>query len=63
MPAKSVAQQQASAIAEHEPRKLYARNRGLLSMDKSELSKFASTKHRGLPKRKQKKRSMKSRRK
>ena len=50
MPAVSREQQQAAAIAEHAPGKLYARNRGMLSMSKKELHKFASTK--GLGKRK-----------
>ena len=49
MPAKSVAQQQAMAIAEHEPSKLKGKNRGLLKMKKSDLHDFASTKHAGLP--------------
>lgn len=49
MPAKSEAQQQAMAIAEHHPSKLYKRNRGLLKMSKEKLSEFASTKHKGLP--------------
>lgn len=44
MPAVSRNQQVAAAIAEHEPEKLYTRNRGMLSMGKNELSKFASTK-------------------
>jgi len=52
MPAKSVAQQQAMAIAKSAPGKLYSRNKGLLRMSKSKLSEFASTKHKGLPSRK-----------
>lgn len=51
MPSKSEDQQQAMAIAEHEPGKLYARNKGLLSMSKKQLHEFASTKTAGLPKR------------
>lgn len=51
MPAKSRAQQQATAIAKHAPGKLYKRNRGLLKMSKEELHKFAATKRRSLPKR------------
>lgn len=43
MPAKSVAQRKAAAIAEHHPRKLYKRNRGLLSMSKAQLSHYAAT--------------------
>ena len=49
MPAKSVAQRRAIAIAEHEPGKLYARNKGLLSMDKSDMHDFAASKEKGLP--------------
>lgn len=51
MPAKSVAEQEAMAIAEHEPGKLFARNRGLLKMSHSQLHDFAATSHRGLPQR------------
>jgi hypothetical protein len=40
------------AIAEHNPSKLYARNRGLLKMSHSQLHDFASTPRKGLPKRK-----------
>ena len=49
MPAKSKAQQQAMAIAEHHPSKLYKKNRGMAKMSKEELHKFASTKTKGLP--------------
>lgn len=49
MPAKSKAQQEAMAIAEHAPGKLYKRNAGLLKMSKSQLSDFASTPRKGLP--------------
>jgi len=59
VPAVSRAQQQATAIAEHHPGKLYKRNRSLLKMKKKDLHKFASTSHRGLPKRKNKSRNMK----
>jgi hypothetical protein len=38
------------AIAEHHPEMLYARNRGLLKMAKSELHDFASTKESKLAK-------------
>jgi hypothetical protein len=51
MPAVSEAQRTAMAIAEHNPGKLYARNRGLLKMSKPKLSEFASTKSNGLPRR------------
>ena len=52
MPATSKAQQQAMAIAEHSPGKLYARNKGLLKMTHQQLHDFASTARKGLPKRK-----------
>lgn len=44
MPAQSEKQRVAMAIAEHEPNKLYERNKSLLSMAKSKLHEFA-TKH------------------
>ncbi len=50
MPAKSKDQQIAMSIAEHEPNKLYARNKGLTKMSKKQLSEFAGTKRTGLPK-------------
>lgn len=49
MPAVSRAQQIAMAIAEHDPDKLNDRNKGLLSMSKSQLHDFASTPSKGLP--------------
>jgi hypothetical protein len=52
MPATSKAQQEAFAIAEHSPGKLYAKNRGLLKMGKAKLSEFASTPRKDLPERK-----------
>lgn len=55
MPATSKAQQQAMAIAEHTPDKLYARNKGMAQMSKSQLHDFASTPRKGLPKKKGKK--------
>jgi hypothetical protein len=55
MPATSKAMQEAMAIAEHNPSKLYKRNRGMLSMSHSQLHDFAATKRKGLPKRKGKK--------
>lgn len=51
MPAVSKAQQIAMAIAEHNPKKLYGRNRGLLKMSKGQLHDFAATPRRGLPER------------
>ena len=49
MPAVSQAQQQAMAIAEHNPSKLNKKNRGLLKMSHGQLHDFASTKRKGLP--------------
>jgi len=54
MPAKSKAQQIAMAIAEHNPSKLYARNKGLTKMSHKQLHDFAATKRKGLPARKMK---------
>ena len=48
MPAESKAQRRAIAIAEHNPAKLYERNKGLLKMSKEEMHKYASTKEEGL---------------
>ena len=50
MPATSKSQAIAAAIAEHQPGKLYARNKAMLGMTHKELHKFASTKRKGLPK-------------
>lgn len=44
MPAESIAQRQAMAIAEHAPQKLYKRNAGLKKMSHQQLHDFASTK-------------------
>lgn len=49
MPAESKAQQIAMAIAEHEPEKLYARNKGLKEMSHKQLHEFASTPRKNLP--------------
>lgn len=54
VPAKSVAQRRAIAIAEHAPGKLYQRNKGLLSMDREDMHDFAATSEKGLPKKKRK---------
>jgi hypothetical protein len=51
MPAKSRAQRVAMAIAEHEPGKLFKRNKGMLKMGKKSLHDFASTPEKGLPER------------
>jgi hypothetical protein len=47
MPAVSTKQRQLMAIAEHHPTKVYAKNRGVLKMAKSQLHDYAATK--GLP--------------
>ena len=52
MPSLSKAQQEAMAIAEHSPGKLYAKNKGLLKMSHKQLHDFAATKRKGLPERK-----------
>ena len=49
MPSVSKKQQIAMAIAEHEPSKLYARNKGLTKMSHSQLHDFAATPRKGLP--------------
>lgn len=49
MPAKSVAQRRAIAIAEHHPEELYARNAGLAKMTKSQMHDFAAVKEKGMP--------------
>ena len=37
------------AIAEHNPSKLYSRNKSLKKMSKGQLHDFSSTKEKGLP--------------
>jgi hypothetical protein len=49
MPAKSIAMQQAAAIALHHPSKLSKKNRSLKRMSPEQLREFASTPHAGLP--------------
>ena len=51
MPAKSVAQQQLMAIAEHNPKKLYKRNKAVLKMSKKQLRDYATTPSKTLPQR------------
>ncbi len=65
MPSVSKDQRIATAIAEHEPNKLYKRNRGLLKMSHKQLHDFASTPDKGLPTRvthEQVKKAMKNKR-
>jgi len=52
MPSVSKAQQKAMAIAEHDPGKLYKRNRGLLGMNHQQLHDFAATDTKDLPQKK-----------
>ena len=52
MPAVSTAQRRAMAIAEHHPSELFARNRGLKEMAHEQLHEFASTREKGLPRKK-----------
>ena len=52
MPAKSKAQRRVMAIAKHHPSKLYKRNKGLKKMSKTQLGHFATTKEKGLPRKK-----------
>ena len=49
MPSVSKKQQIATAIAEHDPGKLYSRNKSLLGMSHSQLHDFAATPRKGLP--------------
>lgn len=49
-PAVSKKQRKAMAIAEHEPGKLYKRNKATKGMSKDQLHDFASTAEKGLPK-------------
>lgn len=60
MPAPSRAMQQASAIAEHQPEKLYKRNRSLLGMTKGQLHDYASTPSGNLPEHSDKSGALKS---
>lgn len=55
MPALSKAQRRAMAIAEHEPKKLYKKNKAMLKMSKGQLHDFAATKEKGLVRRKKEK--------
>lgn len=53
MPAVSREQRQAMAIAEHEPEKLYKKNRGLLKMSKEQLHDYTNTTDEEIRKQKQ----------
>lgn len=49
MPSTSKAQQSVMAMAEHNPKKLFPANRGVLKMSHDQLHDFASTPTRSLP--------------
>lgn len=49
MPSITEKQRVAMAIAEHEPDKLYKRNRGMLKMSHEQLSDFARKSTKGSP--------------
>jgi hypothetical protein len=49
MPAVSQKQQIAMAIAEHDPGKLHAENKGMLNMSHQQLHDFAATSHKNIP--------------
>lgn len=49
MPAVSRAERIVMAIGEHNPSKLYKRNRGVLKMSHQQLHDFASTSEKSLP--------------
>lgn len=55
MPALSKKQRRAMAIAEHEPGKLFGRDKNLLKMSHKQLHDFAVTSEHGLPNRKKRK--------
>lgn len=60
MPAVSKKEQIATAIAEHDPSKLYGRNRSLLKMSHTQLHDFAATPRKDLPESAPKKRGLKN---
>jgi len=49
MPSKTEKQRVAMAIAQHQPDKLYKRNKGMLKMSKEQLSEFARKSTKGSP--------------
>lgn len=50
MPAVSVAQRKLMGLAEHNPSAVHKKNLGVLKMTRDQLSDFASTTEKGLPK-------------
>ncbi|HXL05256.1 MAG TPA: DUF3008 domain-containing protein [Bacillota bacterium] len=55
MPAKSKSQRRLMAMAKYAPEKISKKNKGVLDMTGKQLSDFASTPEKGLPKKKGKK--------
>lgn len=55
MPAKSKAQRRFMAIAKHAPEKIKGKDKSVLDMTGKQLTDFASTPEKGLPKKKGKK--------
>ncbi len=53
MPSLSKVQRKVMAIAEHNPEKLFKRNRALLGMSHDQLHDFASTPEKDLPENKE----------
>jgi hypothetical protein len=49
VPATSIKQRRMFAIAEHHPEKLYAKNKGVLGMKKSQMHDFAAVSETDLP--------------
>ena len=56
MPALSKRQRRLAGIALHHPEKIKKRNRSILDMKKEDLKHFASTKEKGLPWKRKKRR-------
>ena len=52
MPAPSKSMRRLAAIALHHPEDVYPENRSILKMDREDLEEYASTKEKGLPKKK-----------
>jgi hypothetical protein len=55
MPAKSKVQRRLMSMAKYAPEKISKKNKGVLDMTGKQLSDFASTPEKGLPKKKGKK--------
>ena len=49
MPSVSISQKRLAGLAEHNPEKVYKKNRSILGMSGIELHKFASGPEKGLP--------------